>query len=120
MVGTAGIEAFVSRYTPEIATQLRSARDELRKFVPNGYELVYDNYNALVFAFGPTPKPSELVVSIAGYPEWVTLFFAKGKALKDPKGLLQGSGTTIRSIRLRPFGVLKSRPVQALIKRALA
>jgi len=120
MTGSTQIEGFVSRYSPEIAAQLRRARAELRKLVPNGYELVYDNYNALVFAFGPTSKASELVGSSAGYPNWVTLFFAKGKALEDPEGLLQGSGTAIRSIRLTPFATLKSRPVQALLKRALA
>ena len=114
------INAFVARYAPPIAAQLRSARAELRKRIPNGYELVYDNYNALVFAFGPTPRPSELVISIAGYPHWVTLFFAKGKALADPHRLLQGTGTTIRSVRLAPFAVLKSRPVRDLITQALA
>jgi hypothetical protein len=120
MAARARLDAFVAQYTPEIATQLRSARADLRKLIPKGYELVYDSHNALVFAFGPTAKASELVISIAGYPNWVTLFFARGKALKDPQGLLEGSGATIRSIRLAPFSVLRSRPVRALIRQALA
>ncbi len=120
MARSAEIEAFVSRYSEEIAAQLRRARAELRRLIPNGYELVYESHNALIFAFGPTPKASQLVISIAGYPKWVTLFFAKGTALEDPKGLLEGSGPGMRSVRLVPFEALKSRPVQALIKRALA
>ena len=120
MARSAPIEAFVSRYSPEIAAQLRRARAVLRKLIPNGYELVYDSHNALVFAFGPTLKASQLVISIAGYPRWVTLFFAQGTALEDPKGLLEGGGPAIRSIRLTPFEALKSKPVQTLIKRALA
>jgi hypothetical protein len=120
MAARAQIDAFVAQYTPQIATQLRSARADLRKLIPKGYELVYDSHNALVFAFGPTAKASELVISIAGYPNWVTLFFARGKALKDPHGLLEGSGATLRSIRLAPFSVLRSRPVRALIRQALA
>ena len=119
MVARPRIDAFVARYTPEIASQLRRARADLRKLIPKGYELVYDSHNALVFAFGPTARASELVISIAGYPNWVTLFFAKGKALEDPQGLLEGAGATIRSIRLSPFGVFKSRPVRALIRQAL-
>jgi hypothetical protein len=114
------IDSFIGRYTPQIASQLRRARADLRKLVPQGYELVYDSHNALVFAFGPTPRASELVISIAGYPGWVTLFFAKGKALRDPDGLLEGTGTTIRSIRLSPFSLLRSRPVRALLRQALA
>ena len=120
MTDRAQIDAFVAQYAPEIATQLRRARADLRKLIPKGYELVYDSHNALVFAFGPTARASELVISIAGYPNWVTLFFAKGKALEDPQGLLEGAGVTIRSIRLTPFNVLKSRPVRALIRQALA
>jgi hypothetical protein len=120
MARSAEIEAFVSRYSDEIAAQLRRARAELRRLIPNGYELVYESHNALIFAFGPTPKASELVISIAGYPKWVTLFFAKGTALEDPRGLLKGSGPAMRSVRLVPFEALKSQPVQALIKGALA
>ena len=120
MARSAEIEAFVSRYSDEIAAQLRRARAELRRLIPNGYELVYESHNALIFAFGPTPKAPELVISIAGYPKWVTLLFAKGATLEDPRGLLEGSGPAMRSVRLTPFEALKSQPVQALIRRALA
>jgi hypothetical protein len=120
MADSAQIDAFAAQYAPQVATQLRRARAGLRKLVPKGYELVYDSHNALIFAFGPTAKASELVISIAGYPDWVTLLFARGKALEDPQGLLEGTGATIRSIRLVPFSVLRSRPVRALIRQALA
>jgi hypothetical protein len=120
MARSADIDAFVARYSDEIAAQVRLTRAELRRLIPNGYELVYDSHNALIFGFGPTPKASQLVVSIAAYPEWVTLLFAKGSALEDPRGLLEGSGHGMRSVRLVPFEALKSRPVQALLKRAVA
>jgi hypothetical protein len=120
MEAHAQIEAFVAQYTPEIAIQLRRARADLRKLIPQGYELVYDSHNALIFAFGPTARASELVISIAGYPNWVTLFFVRGNALEDPQGLLEGTGVAIRSIPLTPFSVLRSRPVRALIRQALA
>jgi hypothetical protein len=120
MAASEQIDAFVAQYTPEIATQLRRARVELRKLIPKGYELVYDSHNALIFAFGPTARASELVVSIAGYPNWVTLFFSRGNGLEDPQGLLEGTGGTIRSMRLTPFSLLRSRPVRALIRQALA
>lgn len=120
MAARAQIDAFVARYTPEIASQLRRARTDLRRLIPKGYELVYDSHNALIFGFGPTERASELVISIAGYPEWVTLLFARGNALEDPQGLLEGTGVAIRSIRLSPFSVLRSPAVRALIGRALA
>jgi hypothetical protein len=120
MAARAQIDSFVARYSPEIASQVRRARADLRGLIPKGYELVYDSHNALIFAFGPTARASEVVISIAGYPNGVTLIFAGGKALEDPQGLLEGTGATIRSIRLAPFSVLRSRPVRALIRQALA
>ena len=120
MASRAQIDAFIGQYTPEVATQLRRARADLRKLIPQGYELIYDSHNALVFAFGPTARASDLVISIAGYPDWVTLFFAGGKALEDPQGLLESTGATVRNIRLVPFSVLRSRSVRALIRQALA
>src|SRR5664279_3858210 len=102
----AEIATFLEKYSPEIAAQLRSARAQLQALFPRGCELVYDNYNALVFCFGPTDRASEAILSIAGYPKWITLFFAKGKTMKDPTGILQGSGKTVRSIRLGSPGEL--------------
>jgi hypothetical protein len=113
------VAPMIARYPPEVATQLRRARAELRRHVPRGYEMIYDNYNALVFGFGPTARPSEIVFSVAGYPGWVTLFFARGPSLHDPERLLEGSGSAIRGVRLRPFSRLRSTGVQALIRQAL-
>jgi hypothetical protein len=114
------IAEFLSRYSPGIAAELRAARASICKLIPKGYELVYDNYNALVFGFGPTLRASEAVVSIAGYPNWVTLFFLMGSSLHDPDHLLQGTGSKVRSIRLKPSTVLESKPVQLLLAQALA
>ena len=113
------VEAFLKRYAPQVASQLRAARRLIRRFVPRGFELVYDNYNALVFGFSPTVKASDAVISIAGYPKWVTLFFLTGADLPDPRGLLQGSGSTVRSIRLSAPRDITTTPVAELIHAAL-
>ena len=115
-----GLGDFIARYSPEIASDLRAARKHLRTRFPRGYELVYDNYNALAFGFSPTPRASDVIVSVAGYPQWATLFFLKGTRLADPERVLQGSGSTVRSVRLQPRSVLRSAPVQALLDAAIA
>jgi hypothetical protein len=113
------IAAFLAKYDPQISRQLLAAREHIRSQFPRGFELVYDNYNALVFAFGSTERAGDLVMSVAGYPRWVTLFFAQGAELDDPNGLLQGKGSRIRSIRLGESSTLENKEVQALIARAL-
>jgi len=53
------IDTFLARYTPEIAAQLREARARLRAAFPRGVEMVYDNYNALVFGIGAGERRSD-------------------------------------------------------------
>lgn len=114
------IDGFLAKYTPEMASSARSARARMRKRIPGGIEFVYDNYNALVFGFGPTEKPSEAVLSLAIMPSWVTVCFLKGAKLSDPKKILRGSGSTVRNVRLIPPMHLDEPEVQRLIADAIA
>ena len=81
---------------------------------------MYDNYNALVVGFGTSDKVSDIILSIALYPRWVTLFFLRGTVLPDPRGLLEGSGSTVRGVRLQPVSRLETPEVGALIDAAVA
>jgi len=114
------IESFIAKYTPAIAAQLRDARQRLRAHFPRGVEMVFDNYNALVFGIGPTDRTRESFISIAGYPKWVTLFFLNGADLDDPQGLLEGDGKQVRGIRLKTPADLDAPAVAALIAQAVA
>src|SRR5262249_5959633 len=120
MRDTPQVKAFIDKYTPQVAAQLRAARKDMRTLVPNGFELVYDNYNALVFGFGPTQRASDAVLSLAAYPKYVTLFFLRGVTLDDPKKLLQGNGKTVRSIRLQAPDLLRAPGIAALVRQAVA
>lgn len=113
------VAEFIARYTPAVAKQFRTARTHVRKRFPRGYELVYDNYNALGIGFSATSRGSDIVVSVVAYPRWVTLFFFKATHLPDPEHLLQGSGTRIRSIRLQPIDLLRSAGVRDLLSHAV-
>ena len=114
------IAGFIEKYTPAIAAQLRDARQRLRAHFPRGVEMVFDNYNALVFGIGPSDRTRESFISIAGYPKWVTLFFLDGADLDDPQGLLEGDGKQVRGIRLKTPEDLEAPAVAALIAQAIA
>jgi hypothetical protein len=75
------IDLFLGKYEPAIEAQLREARRRLCALFPRGFELVFDNYNALVFGISPSERTPDAFVSIAGYPKWVTLFFLHGADL---------------------------------------
>ena len=113
------ISIFLRKYTPAIEAQLRDARTRLRAMFPRGFELVYDNYNALVFGISPTERTSDAFISVAGYPKWVTLFFLHGADLRDTDGLLEGQGKQVRSIRLTEPKDINTPKVEALIAQAV-
>ena len=114
------LAGFIARFTPQVAGIAKSARAKVRKLLPRAFELVYDNYNALALAFGPTERASEVILSIALYPRWVSLFFARGARLPDPDGVLRGTGKQIRHVVLERIEVLNSAPVRRLMKDAVA
>jgi len=114
------IASFLAKYTSTTAAAARKARAAMRKRMPGGVEFVYDNYNALVFGYGPTDRPSDAVLSLAIMPKWVTLCFLKGAGMPDPNKLLKGSGSTVRNVRLVPPVFLETPEIQKLIELAIA
>jgi hypothetical protein len=108
------LNAFLARFDPAIARVARGARAKLRRLLPGALELVYDNYNALAIAFGPTDRASDAIMSIAVFPRWVSVFFMRGAKLPDPDGLLEGSGKQARHIVLSGPAVLDLPGVKAL------
>ena len=114
------LDTFIDRFTPEVATLARRALAKMRKLTAGALELVYDNYNALVIAFGPTERASELIVSVALYPRYATLFFANGATLPDPTKRLRGTGRFIRHVVIETISILDEPDVRALLDAALA
>jgi hypothetical protein len=120
MNAQAQLNSFIDRYTPQIAADARRALEFMKARLPTATRLVYDNYNALVVGFGTSEKVGNIILSIALYPRWITLFFLRGTVLPDPQELLDGSGSTVRSVRLDPVARLMTAEVAALIDAAVA
>jgi len=116
----AQLDGFLAKFAPEVEAQARAALERMRARLPGAVELVYDNYNALAIAFGANEKLSGVVFSIALYPRWVSLFFARGTELSDPHKLLQGTGKGIRHIVLKDIALFDDPAVEALIAESLA
>ena len=114
------LAGFLAKYTPEIAAQAEACLVKIRARVPGAVEMVYDNYAALVIAFGAEDRPREAVFSIAVYPNHVTLVFIWGVDLFDPDKLLRGGGNQVRHIRLAGPETLDEAPVRALMTEAIA
>ena len=116
----AQVTGFIAKFTPEIAAVIKAARAKMRRRLPNAVEMVYDNYNFLVFGFGPSDRASEAIFSIAAYARGVGLCFLHGAKLPDPGKVLQGGGKQVRWIKLPTAATLDQPAVQAMIATALA
>ena len=116
----AQVAGFIAKFDPAVARVARTARTMLRKRMPTATELVYDNYNALAIGFGPSPRTSEAIVSLAIYARGVNLYFLYGAHLTDPDRLLEGNGMRGRFVRLPTAERLADPGVQALLEAAIA
>jgi hypothetical protein len=113
------LEGFIDKYTPEVGATVRAALVKLRARVPGAFELVYDNYNALAIGFAATERASDVVVSLALYPRWVSLFFLQGVRLPDPQKVLRGGGNKVRHVVLKSADDLDEPAIRELISHAL-
>ena len=120
MDARAELDGFIDRYTTQVAADARQALAFMTARLPTTTRLVYDNYNALVVTFGTSDRAGDIILSLALYPRYVTLFFLNGVELPDPNGILEGSGSTIRGVKLRPISRVETPEVGALIDAAVA
>ena len=113
------LDAFIDKYTPEIAAQARACLKILRARMPYAIQLVYDNYNTLAIGFGPTERASEVIFSLALYPRYLRLFFLQGRKVPDPDKLLEGKGNAVRSILLSAPSDLNRPDIRELMAVAI-
>ena len=116
---SAQFSALLSRFSPEIVSLVKRCLPRLRRAFPGSYQLVYDYSNSLVVAFGKSERGYEAVVALAIYPHSVRLYFGAGKALPDPKGLLEGSASKVRFVTLKAASDLDHKDIRALINAAI-
>ena len=113
----AQFSALLSRFPPEIIALVKRCLPKIRSAVPCTHEIVYDYANSLVVTFGMSERGYEGIVSIAISPDVVRLYFSKD--LPDPQGLLEGSGSKVRSVILKAASDLDHADIRALFKAAI-
>jgi hypothetical protein len=114
------VAGFVAKFEPKVASLIRASRRALRERLPTAIELVYDNYNFLVFGFCSSDRASSCIVSLAAASNGVALSFYYGATLPDPKHILLGNGKQNRFVRLPSAATLSEPAVEALLKAAIA
>jgi hypothetical protein len=84
------------------------------------YENIYEAYSALAIGYGSSERFGDGICHIAVYTSIENLGFNQGASLKDPEGVLKGTGKRIRHISLKTKADLTKPEVRLFLKRAVA
>lgn len=109
----AAVEAWLARRPPELRDIARQWFDAMRACGADVRELLHDGH--------PTACAGDAAFGyVNAFTAHVNVGFFKGAELADPAGLLQGSGKTMRHVKLRPGEPVDAAALQALIAAACA
>ncbi|MGI8909589.1 MAG: DUF1801 domain-containing protein [Rubrobacteraceae bacterium] len=105
-------------FRPEVRELVLSLRARIFELVPDAEEKVMRGYKSLSFGVGGGMKDQFAAIVLHG--ERVNLQFHRGTDLPDPAGLLEGTGKTMRHVKIRTDETVRSEEVRALIESAAA
>jgi hypothetical protein len=114
----AQFSALLARFPVSIVALVEQSLPKLRHAIPYSHQVVYEYPNSVVASLGMSEKGYEAIVALAILPDAVKLYF--DRSLPDPKRLLEGSGSKVRSLTLGAASDLDDADIKALIAAALA
>lgn len=105
------VERWFDARPDELGSIARRWFDVMRRCGPGVRELVHDGY--------PTACVDDAPFAYVGaFKAHVNVGFFHGAALRDPAGLLEGTGKRMRHVKLRPGAVVDPASLEALIAAA--
>jgi len=111
---------YLAPYDPQVADLALALRDIVLEEAPEAIESLVNTY-AVAIGFSFTGKPlKDGFCHIVTYSTHVNLGFNRGAQLPDPDRVLEGSGKSIRHIRIRHHDDLDRPLVRRFLRAAIA
>lgn len=110
------IEEFLETYPVHIADLAEQLRVFVRAQAPHSSETLHVGWR--VISFGVSADEPHKFCAIAPHANWVNLQFHEGAALRDPMNLLEGTGQSMRHVKVQSAADL-SEALSSLIHEAL-
>jgi hypothetical protein len=115
----APFEAIVADYDPALREVAVRARALIAEVHPDAVEVVWPTQGSAGYGVGPR-KMSDHYAYLFPHKRHVNLGFTHGATLDDPEGLLEGSGKTLRHVKLRSEEDLERPALRDLLAAAVA
>lgn len=109
-------DGLMGNCTPGVRGIAVKTRRLVKKLLPGMQEIVRMGWKTVTYS--PDGGMKNAVCSIGPQKSYVNLVFSKGAELKDPKGLLEGTGKSIRHVKIRGAGDVSSKDLEALVRQA--
>ncbi len=106
------VEQFLGSYDPDVRELTRGLRALVCRLVPDAEEKLHRPWKTV--AYGRTRK----FCAISPHKACVNLQFHSGSSLQDPSGLLEGTGKSMRHVRVETPGDLERQALTRLIREA--
>ena len=106
------IDEFLQDYAPEVRQLAQTLRQHVVEVVPDSTETLHPGWK--VISYGLQKK----FCAIAPHSKWVNLQFHAGAALEDPEHLLDGTGKSMRHVRVTPQSGVPTGVADLLSKAA--
>ncbi len=106
------VEAFLASYSTEVREVALALRAVVRKLAPDAEEKVHPAWKTI--AYGHARK----FCAISPHTAWVNLQFHAGASLPDPSALLEGTGKSMRHVKLASLREVRRKAVKELIREA--
>ncbi len=110
-------EGLLKTTGPQVAALARQTKTLIQAIMPEVVEVVWPKQKISGYGVGPK-KMSEQFCYIALFKERINLGFYYGADLPDPENLLEGSGKTLRHIKISQPTQLENPAVRALMAAA--
>lgn len=106
------LSSFLGTYDPEVQALALGACALVRRIVPQADQKVLRPWKTI--AYGARKK----FCAVSPHSAWVNLQFHEGAFLADPSGLLEGTGKSMRHVKIALARDLKRRALASLIREA--
>jgi len=103
---------FLSAYDPAVQELAEQLRTLVQRLVPDAEEKLHRPWKTV--AYGRERK----FCAISPHKAWVNLQFHAGSKLGDPKGLLEGTGKSMRHVKIAKPADVKRRALADLVREA--
>ena len=121
IIHTVAMADEVDAYLETQAAQVREIAERTRRLVREEMPTAVEWLTGWkTVAYGPVPKMSQVVYALVFHGNYVNLEFAAGVNLPDPAGLLEGTGKSLRHVKLRSTADVERPEVRELVRAAVS